>query len=291
MKKCFVLLVLLFGTYANAATIYVDHLISGSCSNYNVSTRACSGGALTAYETINAAENVGGAGVTIEIREGTYTECISLNHSGASGSPFIIRAYNPGTGYEDVIIAADGSCSGTGNAIIDMHTFGTYNYVEIYGVEVTGEGQSGIDNCIWLKGTHNGVYDSHLHHCGYLSLGSGDTCLQAVQASNTTIARNEIHHCGWNGISIESADNFLVEDNYVHDVTNHAAMNAFPQSQSNYDVDDYMEEDNIIRNNIFSEGTSCVYLQWQRRLQFYNNLVYINVNNKHILGFISNIYN
>ena len=282
MKRLFIFLViLLISANANSETIFVDATPGEDCSgNYNPATQDCDGsGSYDSYQTVNDAENQGGPDVIIEIRAGTYSECISVNHEGSSDSPFVLRAYNPGDGYEAVVIQAPNSCSSQNYALINSQAYGYMDYVEFYGLEVDGNSETGLDNCFFLKGTNNKIEDCDIHHCGpyltsYDAAGGGDTCVEMVQASNTSFKNNEVSFCRWNGVSIESSDNSIVDGNYIHDTRNHACVNMFPQSQPNYTAGDYMEEDNVISNNILSDGTSCIYLQWQRRMQIFNNLVF-----------------
>ena len=75
---------------ANAATFYVN--------NQNpASTDGGAGTLAQPYRTISAAVTQhGGPGNAIEVLPGTYLEQVSVSASGVSGSPFVIRASEPG---------------------------------------------------------------------------------------------------------------------------------------------------------------------------------------------------
>jgi parallel beta-helix repeat protein len=75
---------------ATAATFYVDNQ-SATCSNLGPGTEA------QPYCTISAAVAAQkGAGVEIVVKPGIYREQVTVPASGASGSPFILRASGPG---------------------------------------------------------------------------------------------------------------------------------------------------------------------------------------------------
>jgi hypothetical protein len=79
-------LVAMLGSAAHAQTYYVDAQ-SGTCNNTGAGTQT------QPYCTINAAITAHkGAGITIIVMPGTYREQVTVNASGASGSPFVLKA-------------------------------------------------------------------------------------------------------------------------------------------------------------------------------------------------------
>jgi pectin methylesterase-like acyl-CoA thioesterase len=83
-------LITLLGSAANAQTFYVDGA-NGTCSNTGAGTE------LQPYCTIAAAMAAhNGPGVTIIVKPGIYREQITVNASGAAGSPFVLQASGPG---------------------------------------------------------------------------------------------------------------------------------------------------------------------------------------------------
>jgi parallel beta-helix repeat protein len=85
-----VALVAMLGSAAHAQTYYVDAQ-SGTCNNTGAGTQT------QPYCTINAAITAHkGAGITIIVMPGTYREQVTVNASGASGSPFVLKASGPG---------------------------------------------------------------------------------------------------------------------------------------------------------------------------------------------------
>jgi parallel beta-helix repeat protein len=83
-------LVAMLGSAARAQTYYVDAQ-SGTCNNTGAGTQT------QPYCTINAAITAHkGAGITIIVMPGTYREQVTVNASGASGSPFVLKASGPG---------------------------------------------------------------------------------------------------------------------------------------------------------------------------------------------------
>jgi parallel beta-helix repeat protein len=71
---------------ARAATYFVDRS-SAACSNHGAGTEA------QPYCSISAAVAArGGPGVTLVVRPGVYPEQVTLNASGATGSPFVLQA-------------------------------------------------------------------------------------------------------------------------------------------------------------------------------------------------------
>jgi hypothetical protein len=270
-----ILVLLLISSTSMAVDIYVDGDLISDCTsgNYSIANRNCTGSDGDAYDTINEAENQGGPGVTILIREGVYSECVSLNHSGASGNPFVIKAYThvPGVRSSDVTIQAPNSCSSQSNVIVDSHSYGNYNYIEWYGIDVTGQGQiPGVDNDIWTLGHHIKIHDSHFSHGGNPGT-SADSCVQMNDTYDSEFVNNEVDNCGWNGASFPDADRVLVERNYIHDVTEHAGFNFLPKNQSSGAE---ALEDNVIRYNIITEGTSCQYSWYMKRSAIYGNEIY-----------------
>jgi hypothetical protein len=73
------LLILLTASVADATERFVDLTLGKNCTNYNPSTRLCSGGKSVAYKTAQAAFNATVPGDMVTLRAGTYTETYDAN--------------------------------------------------------------------------------------------------------------------------------------------------------------------------------------------------------------------
>ncbi len=90
LRAAFVAVAFLVPATAAAQIYYVDQS-SASCSNTGPGTEA------QPYCTITSAINARGApGVTIRVKPGTYREQVTVNTSGAAGSPLVIEAVGSG---------------------------------------------------------------------------------------------------------------------------------------------------------------------------------------------------
>jgi len=91
-------LMLLVGSQAFGATIYVDNSGCGDCADYRVAERDCGSGTEQNYDTIQeAVDALSAAGDIIDIRPGTYAETVTgtSKQVGANwGSPITIRGHD-----------------------------------------------------------------------------------------------------------------------------------------------------------------------------------------------------
>ena len=126
-------LLTLLGSTANAQTFYVDGA-NGTCSNTGAGTE------LQPYCTIAAAMAAhNGPGVTIIVKPGIYREQITVNASGAAGSPFVFQASGPGVvidGSDDFSNTALWVSSGGGTFLAASATW-TVKQVFVDGVALT----------------------------------------------------------------------------------------------------------------------------------------------------------
>ena len=87
MRILLIIATLLFTVPAWAADIYVDADCTGNPeTDYDPGGDACSGGSDTVYSTIDAAVDAGGAGDTVQVRAGTYSEGITVGGGGSGGN-------------------------------------------------------------------------------------------------------------------------------------------------------------------------------------------------------------
>jgi parallel beta-helix repeat protein len=179
---------------AQTSTIYVDGSIgSTSCTTYNTSTRACSGGSATAYRTIAGAASVATAGTTVLIRAGSYGEQLTISRSGTQAQPIVFRAYAS----ESPTISG---LSTTGILLVGRE------YIVIDGLtitDVTGwarlENSSNItiENSVLRRATSTGTTGS----------------VKLVRSSNNRILNNTIEEGNDSLVLVDAADRNVVQGN------------------------------------------------------------------------------
>lgn len=220
----------------------------------------------TALKTIQAAlyKTTDGVGATIYVAAGTYKERLYWPNSGASSSdPIILTNYN-----NDVVIL-DG-IDATNDSQNEMIAIGSKSYIRIDHIHVTNNFRS-FAKGIYIVGTGT---DIHITHCKISNIGwttnpsamptSSDNAnpLIVVGSSATSyseiyIGSNEIFDCitGYSeGLTLTgNVENFLIEMNTVHDITNigmdmsgHYSWTGAPASVN------YARNGNIKNNTVYN---------------------------------------
>jgi len=215
-------------SYPGVTNLYVNGS-TGSDSNSGTTTSS-------PLKTIQAALNktTNGVGETINVVAGTYSERITFPNSGASSSaPITITNYSGGAVY------LDGTSTNSGTNA-NMVTISSKSHVRVNGItiqndimsyangiEVIGSGTDvEINDCTitkvgWTTSMTSVPSSSNNAHALFVE-GTGAT--RALSYSDVYIGYNTIDNCA-TGYSeamtmTGNVNNFLIEHNVVHDITN-----------------------------------------------------------------------
>lgn len=263
-------------------------------SNYYVSP---SGNAnfVTIQEAIDTAQ----AGDTVYIKEGTYHERISFNHSGTLHHPIVVKNFEQ----DQVII--DGyniNWSVFWGGLLD---FSGVSYITLSGVKIINSTHAGVflDDChditIEKSKTHNtyssGIgawYSNNIHiHNNEVSLAcndGGEECISIVGSYRVVVEYNEVHHNGagsegGEGIDVkEGSHDVLVAHNEVHHLNNRIGIYTDPWDTHTYNI---MFDGNSVHDcanfgmAIASEMGGLI-----ERVTFMNNLIYHNLDGGMAVG-------
>jgi len=239
-------LVTWLGSPASAATYYVDRA-STTCLNTGAGTEA------QPYCTITAAVNARGlAGNTILVKPGTYREQVTVNASGASGSPLVLQAFASG-----VVIDGSDDFSSAGQWTLVSGNVWLASSVNWYPKQVFLDGARCDSSALavasltprtfrWVSGT--GLYvnagggnpASHAAAVGHRNYGfslfgrsyvtiDGFNVLRTEDrgvylngsCTNVSVLRNVITFTGKMGIQIVGGSGMLIGSNSVHDCMDH----------------------------------------------------------------------
>ncbi|PWU14791.1 MAG: hypothetical protein C5B50_16515 [Verrucomicrobia bacterium] len=137
----------LAGISSQGATYYVS--TAGSDSNPGTSAQP--------FRTITHAYSLAGAGATILVAPGVYTDYTSgwgihLGASGTASSPIVLRSQTKGAAIIDRQNLSDGESG--------FYIDGSYNIVD--GFEIRNSPRTGID----VYGNNNGILNCHIHDNG-----------------------------------------------------------------------------------------------------------------------------
>ena len=254
-------LVAWLGSPASAATYYVDRA-SATCSNSGAGTEA------VPYCTITAAVNARGlAGNTILVKPGTYREQVSINASGASGSPLVVQAFASGvviSGADDFSSAAqwtlvsgnvwlassvnwypkqvflDGArCDSSALAVTSL-TPRTFRWVSGTGLYVNAGGGNPASHAAQVGRRNYGFSlfgRSWITIDGFNILHSEDRGVYLNgSCTNVSALRNVITYTGKMGIQVVGGSANRVGSNNVHDCMDHGI--SFTSGATNCIIED-----------------------------------------------------
>jgi hypothetical protein len=216
-------------TLTGPGTNYYVNASTGSDSNTGLSTSV-------PLKTIQAALNktTEGAAATINVAAGTYSERITFPHSGASSAaPITVTNYSSG------LVYIDGTSTNTGTNA-NMVTIASKSHVRLNGIIIQNDIMAYANGISVIgSGTDVEINACTIHNIGWTTSmtavptstnnahalfveGTGTT--GALSYSNVYIGFNTIYSCA-TGYSeamtmTGNVNNFLIEHNVVHDITN-----------------------------------------------------------------------
>ena len=137
---------------AGPSDLYVDSTITTtSCSDYSVTQRRCGAGTERAFRTIAGAAAATAPGLTVLIRQGTYTEQLTPPVSGTAASPIVYRSF-PG---ETVAI------TGTQGLLFTNRSYITIDGIRVTDVESWGQAYDShhivLQNVAFIRATSGGT--------------------------------------------------------------------------------------------------------------------------------------
>src|SRR6266511_3181980 len=218
---------------AVASVLYVDNN-NPSCSDGG------SGTSSVPFCTIGKGASVAAAGQTVQVASGTYSELVTVGHSGSAGSPIVLTA---AAGASVTVTGMANGFKVSGKSYITIHGF-TVRNTSSYGIYVTGGSSnvtvsgdtvrdttsygihvkdssnvtvSGNDNSeagVFLDGTSSGVEVTGNHTYGnargYTRAAPGID----VRGHDNTIDRNVSHDNEDSGLQFYSGshDNLVVDN-------------------------------------------------------------------------------
>ncbi len=229
-----------------AGTFYVDNS-SLACSNSGPGTEA------QPYCTISAAVAArGGQGTTIIVKPGVYREQVSIPSSGASGSPFVIKAQGPGVVVDGADVFANPALwsSFSGSVWLAASVTWAPQQVFVDGARLTPstadpallpanafEWVSGQGLYVNLGGDNPGLHQTLVgrrFRCfnmftkswitidGFTALHADDRGIYLnSDCTNITVAHNAVSFSFSYGIQVIGGSDILIDSNVVSDNGNH----------------------------------------------------------------------
>jgi hypothetical protein len=241
---------------ARAATLYVA--TTGSDSN--------PGTAAQPFRTITYAYSQAGAGTTILVAPGTYTDCQSgwglhLGKSGTAASPIVLQSQVPGGAVIDGQFASDRNKA--------IYLDGSYNVLD--GFVITRAPNTGI----FIQGNGNRILNDEIYNNG--TQGSSDPEGQGVYSDQGTSGNvydgNYIHDNGYAGSNLDHGL-YLCGQNEV--VANNVVIR---QPSSGLQIAGYTTVSNLkVYNNVFAWNGSDGIIVWMAMngVDIKNNIIYQN---------------
>lgn len=224
---------------ASKTSLKANHLSVSGLPNYYVN--AATGNdtnsglsATSALKTIQAGLNktTEGAGATIYVAAGTYSERLNWPHSGASGAPITL------TNYDDGVVSVDGST--TSSSLTPLLNISSKSYIRIdhinftnniqayaKGIYIAGSGTDvqvtycEITNVGWTAWTTNASDPTSPTDNAnpFIVVGTGSNSYNQIY-----VGSNKVYNCstGYSeGLTLAgNVEIFLLENNTIHDVPN-----------------------------------------------------------------------
>lgn len=248
-----ILLVMLWSAPAWAVVKYADNGASGcgtSSTTYNPTTRSCGSGSASMWNTIRSAADNLGAGNTLQIRAGIYTEsCVNaLVEGGTVGTPTRIEPYSG-----EAIVWIKGT-SDTRDCIISFSS--TQPYVTVDGHNADGTGSMVLDGQNRNVTTDQAILvGNNVDNITIQNLelkNSAESCINNI-GSNSVVRFNVIHDCGtsgsylWHGIYYAETGT-EISDNTFYNIAGYA-VHCYSSAAS-------CSSSQILRNRIYAVGTA-----------------------------------
>jgi hypothetical protein len=178
---------------ADGATYYVDQ-------NHPGASDSNAGSQDSPWLTIQHAANVMGAGDTVIVLAGEYSERVQITTSGSPGSPIIYRAAGVVT-MKGFTVRAD--------------------HITIQDFEITDTPDSSTNGIgIFVEGSHCVIEDNYVHFATRGGIAVTATAGNESLTSNCVIRNNRLYRNAMAGISIEGR-NHLVEGNEIWKTIQH----------------------------------------------------------------------
>lgn len=217
--------------------------------------------------TIQKGINLARAGDTVLVMPGIYSENLVMKRSGNEHRGCIVlKSYKR---YSAII---DGSNT-KNDKLIYWHgnSDGGKNkdYIKFDGFDIRNAKRWAF----WIQGDYNILENLRIHD-------TGKTAVQLITGSHNRFINNEIYNTGWNGISWEAnnggsgirTDSNLVEQNFIHNLKYHVAINGFPNEDGGNSVE-YGGKGNMILNNVIKDCLEGIYLRYEKNFLIAGNLL------------------
>ena len=194
-----ILFVTLFTFHSTAQTTYYVDNSTGNDSNNGTSPN--SAWKTLAYVSLQYFN----PGDSILLKRGeVFSTSLKILSSGTQTLPITVSAYGNNSAKPKIDVADSSAIYGLH---IDFQSYVTFEHIE-----VTGNSRYGI----WIVGgTNNIIQDCHVHHISVDKEWHGIMLNQTT--ANLKILRNEISHCGLEGIYGSSVD-IEIAHNYIHHI-------------------------------------------------------------------------
>lgn len=242
---------------AEGGTLYVS--TQGNDSN--------PGTAAQPFRTISRAYSAAGAGTTILVAPGTYTDYssgwgIHLGASGTGSSPIVLKSQSPGAAIIDGLNGSDRN--------VCLYIDGNYNVVD--GFEIKNGPNGGIT--IWAN--NNQILNCNIHNNGNVATSSAegqDGVYSAEGNSGNAYVANYVHHNGRPGNRLDHGL-YLCGNNEV--VINNVLL---ANAGSGVQVAGYTTVSNLrIYNNVIAHNGTQGIILWQALsgVDIRNNILFAN---------------
>ena len=255
IRLCLMTLVsLAFASTSWATFYYVD-------KNNTIASDSNIGSESSPWKTISHAASTAIAGDTVYVKSGTYSEQVTVSHSGSSGSPITFAAY---PGHSPVIDGSGVNVSSSNG----LFTSNNHNYIILDGFEIKNSNE-------YLIRMYGGSYCEIKNCVVHDNVSSGQSAILFSHCTNGLFENNEVYHGGRNAVNFESDTDMTIQYNYIHDNSAHNGINLFPktsETQIEY-------SGNNIKYNVISGCTHGIYSRYQTNNEISNNIIHDNLNN------------
>ena len=205
---------------ADGSTLYVDGSNAG-CSDSGPGTAA------QPFCTIGAAGSHAGAGQTVQVAAGTYSEDVKVSASGSAGAPIVFQA------------APGATVTLTGKA--DGFTLTNASWVTVDGFEITGTTSYGINV---TGGAHVTISNNHVTQSGQPVQGKIAAGIRLSGVSTSLVSGNDSDHNSDYGIMVVGGSTGVE----VRGNTTYANSRVYERATAGIRI--YQSSGNIVDRNI-----------------------------------------